>query len=183
MPGMIVAPEPLAVEAGAQVLQQGGNAVDAALACALVQGVVNPQMCGLGGYALANVRLAGQRETLLLDAPATAGSRFPEWRDEDLRSSLPDESLRRQMLSELRPRAHAFFAEPIAAPAGWQAGPCGVIQFTETYAGAARHAVASGWPLIRFQAGHFHMLVAAEAVAEALVQIASQWLSGNPISH
>jgi len=45
----IVAPQPEAVEAGAEVLERGGNAVDAALACAFVQGVVDPQMTGIGG--------------------------------------------------------------------------------------------------------------------------------------
>ena len=34
MKGMIVAPEPIAVEAGARVLMEGGNAVDAAVTCA-----------------------------------------------------------------------------------------------------------------------------------------------------
>lgn len=48
--GMIVAPQPEAVEAGAAVLGQGGNAVDAAIACALVQGVVDPQMTGIAGF-------------------------------------------------------------------------------------------------------------------------------------
>jgi gamma-glutamyltranspeptidase/glutathione hydrolase len=38
MPGMIVAPQPEAVEAGAAVLARGGNAIDAAIACAFVQG-------------------------------------------------------------------------------------------------------------------------------------------------
>ena len=50
MPGMIVAPQPEAVEAGAAVLARGGNAIDAAIACALVQGVVDPLMCGIGGF-------------------------------------------------------------------------------------------------------------------------------------
>lgn len=72
--GMIVAPEPLAVEAGARVLMEGGNAIDAAVTCAFVQGVVNPQMCGLGGYALLTMQLAGQSQPILLDAPALAGS-------------------------------------------------------------------------------------------------------------
>ena len=47
---LISAPQPEAVEAGARVLKQGGNAVDAAITCALVQGVVDPQMCGVAGF-------------------------------------------------------------------------------------------------------------------------------------
>lgn len=74
MTGMVVAPQPLAVEEGARVLMAGGNAVDAAVTCALVQGVVSPQMCGIGGYALLQMhRAAG--EAIALDAPATAGAR------------------------------------------------------------------------------------------------------------
>ena len=41
---MIVAPQPDAVVTGAVVLKEGGNAVDAAIACALVQTVVDPLM-------------------------------------------------------------------------------------------------------------------------------------------
>ena len=52
MPGMITAPQPDAVEAGAKVLADGGNAFDAALACAFVQFVVDPHSCGVGGYLL-----------------------------------------------------------------------------------------------------------------------------------
>lgn len=50
MPAMIVAPQPLAVEEGAKVLSNGGNAFDAAVATAVVQGVIDPHSCGLGGY-------------------------------------------------------------------------------------------------------------------------------------
>jgi gamma-glutamyltranspeptidase/glutathione hydrolase len=39
---MIAAPEPLAVDAGAEVLARGGNAIDAAVTCAFVQGLVDP---------------------------------------------------------------------------------------------------------------------------------------------
>ncbi|GGF05617.1 gamma-glutamyltransferase [Aliidongia dinghuensis] len=46
---MIVAPQPEATEAGLAVLEAGGNALDAVVACALTQGVVDPAMCGLGG--------------------------------------------------------------------------------------------------------------------------------------
>jgi gamma-glutamyltranspeptidase/glutathione hydrolase len=74
---MIVAPEPLAVEEGWRVLKEGGNAVDAAVAAALVQGVVNPQMCGIGGYTLLNLFAPGEGSkgsSHIHDAPALAGS-------------------------------------------------------------------------------------------------------------
>ncbi|PRX03184.1 UNVERIFIED_ORG: gamma-glutamyltransferase 1 [Martelella mediterranea] len=51
----ICAPQPEAVEAGARILEQGGNAVDAALACAFTQGVVDPQMAGIGGFGSMHV--------------------------------------------------------------------------------------------------------------------------------
>ena len=47
MAGMIVAPQPEAAEAGAQILRRGGNAVDAAIAAAFVQGVADPLMAGV----------------------------------------------------------------------------------------------------------------------------------------
>lgn len=52
---MIVTPQPEATDAGAQVLAAGGNAVDAAIASAFVQGVVDPLMCGIGGMGIAQV--------------------------------------------------------------------------------------------------------------------------------
>lgn len=47
--GVVTCPEPLAAEAGAEILRQGGNAADAAIATVLAQGVANPVMCGIGG--------------------------------------------------------------------------------------------------------------------------------------
>ena len=46
---MVAAADPRAVEAGLQVLQNGGNAVDAAIAVHAVLGLVEPQSSGLGG--------------------------------------------------------------------------------------------------------------------------------------
>jgi gamma-glutamyltranspeptidase/glutathione hydrolase len=47
--GMIATGHPLATTAGLNVLQHGGNAMDAALAAAAVLGVVQPMMSGVGG--------------------------------------------------------------------------------------------------------------------------------------
>lgn len=57
---MIVAAQPEAAEAGAEILARGGNAIDAAIACAFVQGVVDPQMSGLGGFGHMQVYMPGR---------------------------------------------------------------------------------------------------------------------------
>jgi gamma-glutamyltranspeptidase/glutathione hydrolase len=57
---MIVTAQPEASEAGARVLMAGGNAVDAAMAAALVQGVVDPQMCGIAGFGSCQVYMPGK---------------------------------------------------------------------------------------------------------------------------
>ena len=96
MPGMIVAPEPIAVEEGAKVLMAGGNAIDAAVTCAFAQFIVNPHSCGIGGYVLLNLHLADDAgsspaPSVILDAPALAGSKVtPEmWVDHFIRPN-PD---------------------------------------------------------------------------------------------
>src|SRR5438309_7143091 len=74
MPAMIVCPQPLAAEAGLEVLRQGGNAVDAAITTAFCQGVVDPQMCGIGGSGMMLVHRAGKGRTEVIEFHARAGS-------------------------------------------------------------------------------------------------------------
>src|SRR5512141_772032 len=49
--GMVTAEHHLAAEAGVEMLRDGGNAVDAAVAAAFVMGVVEPFTSGIGGIA------------------------------------------------------------------------------------------------------------------------------------
>lgn len=80
MPAMIVAPEPIAVEEGAKVLMNGGNAIDAAVTCAFTQAIVTPQNAGIGGYStltlyLADAARGSSSGFAALEAPALAGSK------------------------------------------------------------------------------------------------------------
>lgn len=83
MRGMIVAPQPEAVEAGALTLRRGGNAVDAAIACALVQGVVDPQMTGIAGFGTMHVYMPKRGIHACLDfhARCPASVRPDMWAD------------------------------------------------------------------------------------------------------
>src|SRR5216110_808631 len=53
--GIVAAESPLAAQAGARILERGGNAVDAAIATNAMMGVVEPMMNGIGGDLFAIV--------------------------------------------------------------------------------------------------------------------------------
>ena len=74
---IIVCPQPLAAEIGLDVMRRGGNAVDAAVTCAFVQGVIDPQMCGIGGCGVMLIHSPSAGDTLL-EFYSTAGSRVRE---------------------------------------------------------------------------------------------------------
>jgi gamma-glutamyltranspeptidase/glutathione hydrolase len=74
---MIVCPQPQAAEVGLEVMRRGGNAVDAAVTCAFVQGVIDPQMCGIGGCGVMLVHSVTAGDALL-EFYSTAGARARE---------------------------------------------------------------------------------------------------------
>ncbi len=75
MKGMITAPQPLAVDAGARVLADGGNAVDAAVTAAFVQMVLTPRSCGVGGFGMMNIHSGSTQQEIVLDFHGKAGAR------------------------------------------------------------------------------------------------------------
>jgi len=62
---MTVAQEPVAAQVGAQVLQSGGNAVDAAVAVAFALAVTHPSAGNLGGGGFLLLRFADGRATFI----------------------------------------------------------------------------------------------------------------------
>ncbi len=81
--GMVCAPQPEAVEAGVDVLRRGGNAIDAAIATALTQTVVDPFMCGIAGFGVLHYMDPATSTHLCLDfhARAPKAARPDMWRD------------------------------------------------------------------------------------------------------
>ena len=51
--GMVGASNPLAAQAGLNILRQGGNAADAAVATSAMMNVMDPGSCGIGGDCFA----------------------------------------------------------------------------------------------------------------------------------
>ena len=72
--GMVVAGHPQAAQAGVDILQAGGNAIDAAVAVSLALGVAEPYSSGLGGKLMLLYYEAASGRTYALDAMDAAGS-------------------------------------------------------------------------------------------------------------
>ncbi len=70
--GMVVTSQPLAAQAGLQILRDGGNAIDAAVATAAVLNLVEPMMEGLGGDLFAVIYVAKEGKVYVLNASGTA---------------------------------------------------------------------------------------------------------------
>jgi gamma-glutamyltranspeptidase/glutathione hydrolase len=74
MNNVIVSPHYLSTELGSTVFKKGGNAVDAAITTNLVQGIVAPETCGIGGDLFALIWIPGKNKPEFLDASGYAGS-------------------------------------------------------------------------------------------------------------
>ena len=85
--GMVSSAHPFATQAGLDILADGGNAFDAAVAVGAALGVVEPYMSGIGGYGTMVIYDAEEGEARVLDS----GSRAPATLDPDvLRPPTPN---------------------------------------------------------------------------------------------
>ena len=74
--GVVAVSHPLAAEAGAKMLREGGNAIDAAAAIQFALNVVEPEFSGIGGGGFLMIHLAKSGKTFVVEA-ASARRRAP----------------------------------------------------------------------------------------------------------
>src|SRR5689334_11119242 len=70
--GIVSTVQPLAAQAGLRILQQGGNAIDAAVATAAMLNVVFPGNVGIGGDLFALIYVAKEKKVYQLNASGIA---------------------------------------------------------------------------------------------------------------
>src|SRR5947209_13048457 len=106
--GIVAATQPLAAAAGVQVLERGGNAIDAAIATNAVMGLVEPQSNGIGGDLFAIVYEARTGTLHGLNASGWAPS------------GLTPARLKSRGLTQM-PRSGIHTVTAPGAVAGWEA--------------------------------------------------------------
>ena len=131
--GMVATSQTLAAQAGLQILRQGGNAVDAAVATAACLTVVEPTSNGIGGDAFALVWLKEKLYGLNSSGPAP--------------TALTPELLEQHGLRQMPLDGWLPVTVP-GAPAAWAelVGRFGRLKLTEVLAPAIEYAEA-GFPV------------------------------------
>ncbi|HWZ96619.1 MAG TPA: gamma-glutamyltransferase [Candidatus Dormibacteraeota bacterium] len=141
--GIVASESPLASQAGAHILEKGGNAVDAAIATNAMMGVVEPMMNGIGGDLFAIVYDAKANKLYGLNASGWAPK------------GLTIEFLQKQGLKEM-PKSGIHTINVPGAVDGWQrlADKFGRKKLGEDLAQAIRTA-REGYPVPEITAAYW----------------------------
>jgi len=114
--GMVTAPHHLAAEAGCDVLREGGNAIEAAVAAAAALSVVYPHMNGIGGDGFWLIHTPGAAPVAIdASGPAGAGARAGLYLDAGLAMVPP----RGPLAANTVAGAVAGWAEALSLSAEW----------------------------------------------------------------
>jgi gamma-glutamyltranspeptidase / glutathione hydrolase len=148
--GIVAAPQFLAAQAGAHILEQGGNAIDAAIAANAVMGVVQPYVNGIGGDLFAIYYEAKTGKIYGLNSSG--------WTPK----ALTIDYLKAHGVDHINPIGVETIDIP-GAVAGWDAlrSRFGALRFTEILAPAIYYA-QNGFPLAERNARYW--------VAKSLMQ-------------
>jgi hypothetical protein len=102
--------------------------------------------------------------------------RLPRWSEwwgpAGISSLVPDPALRREIEEEMPSLPLPWFEETVPVPEGWPTSSCAYLQFSPPYETEAAEARSRAWPVTTLPGGHLHMLVAPNAVATALLELA-----------
>lgn len=111
-----------------------------------------------------------------LRALATDGRLAPwnQWFGEDVLPRLiPDAVAREAFIREL-PRVPFAYLEAVSPDEhGWEALPCAYLQLSRVYDDTAGKAGARGWTVAQLRSNHLGMVRDADAVAQAILELAS----------
>ena len=141
--GIVAASQPLAAKAGAEILDRGGNAIDAAIAANAVLGLVEPHMNGVGGDLFAIIYEAKTGKVHGLNASGWAPT------------GLTPQLLAERGLNRM-PNNGIFSVTVPGAVAGWDAmrSRFGTKPFSELLSSAIWYA-ENGFPVSEVIAGEW----------------------------
>ena len=134
--GIVATSQPLASAAGAQILAQGGNAIDAAIAANAVLGLTEPMMSGIGGDLFAIVYEAKTGKVYGLNASGWAAS------------GVTAELVASKSANGRMPQRGVWSVTVPGAVAGWEAlrTRFGTMSYEQLLAPAIHHA-EQGFPV------------------------------------
>jgi len=140
--GVVASSQPLAAAAGVQILERGGNAVDAAIAANATTGAMEPTGNGIGGDLFALVYLAKEDKLYGLNASG--------WSPK----AMTPEFVRSKGLADKLPQRGPFTVTVPGVVAGWDAlrKRFGALPLSASLAPAIFHA-ENGFPVMEITAG------------------------------
>jgi gamma-glutamyltranspeptidase / glutathione hydrolase len=140
--GVVASSQPLAASAGVQILERGGNAVDAAIAANATTGVTEPTGSGIGGDLFALVYVAKEDKLYGLNASGWSAK------------GMTPEFVRSKGIEGKLPQRGPFTVTVPGVVAGWDAlrKRFGALPLSVSLAPAIFHA-ENGFPVMEITAG------------------------------